>query len=384
MRLTKPPEAEDRIVCRGDLKMAQTKRRSRPTVLTVVGARPQFVKAAPLSRALRRHLREVLVHTGQHYDYEMSASFFEQLELPEPDRHLGIGSGRHGAMTGRMLEALEAAIGEEHPDAVLVYGDTNSTLAGALAAAKMHVPIIHVEAGLRSFDRRMPEEVNRRLTDHVSSLLFCPTTAAVQNLRREGIRRGVHNAGDVMMDAVLDNLARARKKAKPEVALPPRTYYLATVHRQENVDDDARLRAILGELARLPLPTLVPLHPRTRKRLEALGLSAQGLVRFLRPAPYLEMLLLTSGARAVLTDSGGLQKEAFILGTPCLTLRDTTEWVETVAAGANRLVGASPAKIRAAIRDLDRGRRMPSARRAYGDGRAAPKIAALIERWLRK
>jgi UDP-N-acetylglucosamine 2-epimerase len=351
-------------------------------VLTVVGARPQFVKAAPLSRALRRRLREVLVHTGQHYDDEMSKAFFEQLEIPEPDRHLGVGSGSHGVMTGRMLAALEEVMLEERPDAVLVYGDTNSTLAGALAAAKLHIPVVHVEAGLRSFDLRMPEEVNRRLTDHVSALLFCPTADAVAHLRREGLTRGVHNCGDVMMDAVLENLGRAQKKARPEIALPARSYYLATLHRQENVDDDARLTRILGELARLPLPTLLPLHPRTRKRLESLGLSASGQVRFLRPAPYLEMLLLTRGARAVLTDSGGLQKEAFILGTPCVTLRETTEWRETIAAGANQLVGASSAKIRAAVRALDRRRKIGSAARAYGGGRAAERIATILARWL--
>ena len=362
--------------------MASPRRASRPTVLTVVGARPQFVKAAPVSRALRRRLREILVHTGQHYDREMSASFFEQLQLPEPDCHLGIGSGSHGAMTGRMLEALEAVMVERRPDLVLVYGDTNSTLAGALAAAKLGIPIAHVEAGLRSFDLRMPEEVNRRLTDHVSQLLLCPTTAAVQNLKREGITRGVSRPGDVMMDAVRESLARARKIARPEAALPARSYYLATVHRQENVDDDGRLRDILDTLAALPLPTLMPLHPRTRKRIDALGFTPRGLLQFLRPAPYLDMLLLTSEARAVLTDSGGLQKEAFILGTPCITLRETTEWVETVEAGANRLAGASPPKIRAAAaatRPVPRG----AARRCYGDGRAADRIAALIERWLR-
>ena len=362
--------------------MASPPRRRRPKVLTVVGARPQFVKAAPLSRALRRRMREVLVHTGQHYDHDMSASFFEQLELPEPDRHLGIGSGSHGAMTGRMLEALEGVMREERPDAVIVYGDTNSTLAGALAAVKLHIPVAHVEAGLRSFDARMPEEINRRVTDHVSARLFCPTRAAVENLRREGVTRGVFNAGDVMMDAVLENLERAQARARPEVALPPRGYYLATLHRQENVDDERRLRAILGELARLPLPTLVPLHPRTRKRIESLGLAARGHLHFLRPAPYLEMLLLTRGARAVLTDSGGLQKEAFILGTPCITLRETTEWVETIEAGANRLVGASPTKIRAAVRALDRRPQARGAARAYGGGRAAEKIAAILARWL--
>jgi UDP-N-acetylglucosamine 2-epimerase len=347
-------------------------------VLTVVGARPQFVKAAPLSRALRGRMREILVHTGQHYDYEMSASFFEQLEIPEPDRHLEIGSGSHGAMTGRMLEALEHVMQDERPDMVIVYGDTNSTLAGALAAAKLHIPIAHVEAGLRSFDLRMPEEVNRRLTDHVSQLLLCPTRAAVENLRREGLTQGVSLVGDVMMDAVLENVKRA-----PVATRPPRSYYLATLHRQENVDDDTRLTAILDTLASLPYQTVLPLHPRTRKRVEALRLSARGGLQLVKPAAYLEMLRLTSDARAVLTDSGGLQKEAFILGTPCITLRETTEWIETVEACANRLAGASPAKIRRAVREVERGPRPSVSRRFYGGGRAAERIAKIIERWLR-
>jgi UDP-N-acetylglucosamine 2-epimerase len=351
-------------------------------VLTVVGARPQFVKAAPVSRALRRRLTEVLVHTGQHYDREMSESFFEQLAIPKPDRHLGIGSGRHGAMTGRMLEALETAMDEVRPDLVLVYGDTNSTLAGALAAAKLGIPIAHVEAGLRSYDLRMPEEVNRRLSDHISQLLLCPTAAAVQNLRREGLTRGVVPTGDVMMDAVLENLARARRMARPEMRLPAGSYFLATLHRQENVDDDQRLHDLVAALDALPLPALMPLHPRTRKRLESLGLAPRGALRLLRPAPYLDMLLLTSEARAVLTDSGGLQKEAFILGRPCITMRETTEWVETVAAGANTLVGASPAKIRAAVRRLPARVPVAAARRCYGTGHAAEKVAAAVERWL--
>ena len=355
--------------------------RPRPTVLTVVGARPQFVKAAPLSRALRRRFREVLVHTGQHYDPEMSQAFFDELGIPAPDVHLGIRSASHGAMTGRMLEALEGVMGGLRPAAVVVLGDTNSTLAGALAAAKLQLPVAHVEAGLRSFDPRMPEEVNRRLTDHVSSLLLCPTAAAVANLRKEGIRRGVHRVGDVMLDAVRQNLARARRAA-PKQRLPPRSYYLATIHRQENTDDAPRLRGLLEALASLPHPVVLPLHPRTRERLSRLGKRPGGQLHVAPPAPYLEMLRLASGARAVLTDSGGLQKEAFILGTPCLTLRDTTEWVETLAAGANRLVGADPARILRAARGLERRRPRWSAARVYGDGHASERIAAVLARFL--
>lgn len=354
---------------------------ARPTALTVVGARPQFVKAAPLSRALRRHLREVLVHTGQHYDREMSQAFFEELEIPRPDRQLGVGSGSHARMTGLMLERLEAVMLELRPDVVVVLGDTNSTLAGALAAAKLQIPVAHVEAGLRSFDPRMPEEVNRRLTDHVSELLFCPTPLAVRNLRREGIARGVHLVGDVMLDALAQNLARAEQLG---AAAPPRgSFYLATLHRQENTDDRRRLGAILGALAALDRPVLLPLHPRTRERLRRFGLQAQGSLRLQPPLAYLEMLLMLRNAAAVLTDSGGVQKEAFVLGTPCITLRETTEWVETLQGGRNRLVGADPRRIAAAVRAAGRlGRPRPS-KGAYGGGRAAERIARLVARFVR-
>jgi UDP-N-acetylglucosamine 2-epimerase len=350
----------------------------------VVGARPQFVKAAPLSRALRRRVREVLVHTGQHYDPDMSQSFFDELGIPAPDRHLGIGSGSHGSMTGRMLEALESVMKEVGPRLVLVLGDTNSTLAGALAAAKLGIPVAHVEAGLRSFDPRMPEEINRRLTDHVSLLLFCPTPTAVANLRAEGITRGVHRVGDVMMDAVRQNLARARRARPRQDAPEPRSYYLATLHRQENVDDPRRLAALLDALQSLPHPTILPVHPRTRKAIGALGFRAGPGLRLRAPATYLEMLMLESGARAVLTDSGGVQKEAFILGTPCVTLREATEWVETLAGGANRLAGADPARIRRAVREIERSRPRWTPGRLYGRGRAAEAVAKVVSGFLGK
>lgn len=356
--------------------------RRRPVVLTVVGARPQFVKAAPLSRALRRRVREVLVHTGQHHDHEMSQAFFDQLGIPVPDRHLGIRSGSHGRMTGRMLEGLEAAMLEVGPDMVVVLGDTNSTLAGALAAAKLGIPVAHVEAGLRSFDAGMPEEVNRRLTDHVSRLLFCPTPAAVRNLRAEGIRRGVHRVGDVMMDALVRNLGRARRLRRAGKHPAPGTYYLATLHRQENVDDPSRLASLVAALERLPHPVLLPLHPRTRDRLKGMGLEPGGALRLLPPVTYLEMLMLQSGARAVFTDSGGVQKEAFILGTPCVTLRETTEWVETLRGGANRLAGSAPARILAAARAIERRRPRWRAGGFYGHGRASEAIADVVARFL--
>ncbi|PYQ23884.1 MAG: UDP-N-acetylglucosamine 2-epimerase (non-hydrolyzing) [Acidobacteria bacterium] len=358
------------------------RRGARPVVVTVVGARPQFVKAAPLSRALRRRVSEVLIHTGQHYDHEMSQSFFDELGIPPPDRHLGIGSGSHGRMTGRMIEALEAALLEVRPELVLVLGDTNSTLAGAVAAAKLGIPVAHVEAGLRSFDARMPEEINRRVADHVSRLLFCPTPTAVRNLRAEGVRRGVHRVGDVMMDAVRQNLARARRLVPAASRPAPGTYYLATLHRQENVDDPGRLRSIVGALARLPHPTVLPVHPRTRERLKGMGLEPGGALRVGPPRGYLEMLLLEGGARAIFTDSGGVQKEAFILGTPCVTLREATEWVETLRGGANRLVGADPARILAAARAIERRRPQSRAGSVYGRGRAAEAIARRVAQFL--
>jgi UDP-N-acetylglucosamine 2-epimerase len=324
-------------------------------ILTIIGARPQFIKCAPVSAELRRRTKEVLVHTGQHYDDGMSAVFFRQLEIPRPDYHLGAGSGPHGQQTGRMLERLERVILKEKPDAVLVYGDTNSTLAGALAAAKLHVPVAHVEAGLRSFNRRMPEEVNRVLTDHVSSWLFCPTPTATANLRAEGVRGKISLVGDVMVDALLrgEKLARRKSRILARLGLKPRSFFLATIHRAENTDNLAALRRLFAALRRLSreAPVVLPLHPRTRRRLPALGAgAARGLI-LQPPLPYLDMLALQKNARAVLTDSGGVQKEACWLGTPCVTLRAETEWLETVASGWNTLAGTDPTRIvRAALR----------------------------------
>jgi UDP-N-acetylglucosamine 2-epimerase len=280
-----------------------------------------------------------------------------------------------------MLARLEEAMLEERPDLVMVLGDTNSTLAGALAAAKLGIPIAHVEAGLRSFDMSMPEEINRRVVDHLSALLYCPTRAAVENLGREGVTRGVRLVGDVMLDAVLQHRARAERL--PAGGEPPRaSYYLATVHRQENTDDPRRLASLLGALASLPRPVLFPVHPRTRARIAEQRQAPSGSLRLLPPQPYLRMLRLASGARAVLTDSGGLQKEAFILGVPCVTLRDTTEWVETLAAGANRLAGASPERIRRAVARIEAERPRRAPLRAYGGGRASERIAAGVTRFL--
>jgi UDP-GlcNAc3NAcA epimerase len=350
--------------------------------VTVVGARPQFIKAAVLSRLIREQcsgrLSELLVHTGQHYDDNMSEIFFRQLRIPAPDVELGVGSGSHGRQTGAMLEALEKVLLEHKPDRVLVYGDTNSTLAGALAAAKLHIPVAHVEAGLRSFYRAMPEEINRVVTDHLSDLLLCPTPTAVNNLAAEGIRSGVHLVGDVMLDASLYYRALI-EEGRVELTLPPglpADFYLLTVHRAENTDDPARLRAIVDTLNNLTgHPGVFPMHPRTRKMLTGQGLRLASHILAIEPVGFLEMLGLESRCRFIVTDSGGVQKEALFLGKPCITLRDQTEWVGTVQAGWNTLVGADPQKIRLAFEQL----RVPGERPAfYGSGDAGSKILSLI------
>jgi UDP-GlcNAc3NAcA epimerase len=349
-------------------------------ILTVVGARPQFVKAAPLVAALRKRFHHTLLHTGQHFDDAMSGVFFRELGIPKPQIHLGIAGGSHGAMTGAMLAAIEAAIERVKPSLVVVLGDTNSTLAGSLAAAKMNIPIAHVEAGLRSFDMKMPEEVNRRLTDHVATLLFCPTKSSAENLAREGITKGVFVVGDVMTD-VLRKMRSPAKKALRSMELP-RDFYYATVHRQENTDDRLRLSGILEALGRLPHPVVLPLHPRTRTRMKTFKLSAPPNLRIMEPVSYVASLGLSLGARAVLTDSGGLQKEAFLLGTPCLTLRDTTEWTETLKGGANRLVGARTASIVRAARAIERDPPQVRPGVIYGDGQTSDRIALLIKHYL--
>lgn len=357
-------------------------------VLTVVGARPQFVKAATVSRAIRSggdgKFVETIVHTGQHYEEKMSKVFFEELDIPPPDYNLGISDLSHGAMTGRMLEAIETVIVREMPDWVLVYGDTNSTLAGALAAAKLHVPVAHVEAGLRSFNMRMPEEINRIVADRVSTLLFCPTDTAVENLEREGFTAGVQNVGDVMYDAVLHFGAKAKSGSLiyRDLGLSERGFVLATCHRQENTDDPARMAGIITALARiaLVLPVLFPMHPRTRKRLSELDLDVcLGRLHVIEPVSYLEMIALEQGARVIVTDSGGVQKEAFFFGVPCITMRDETEWSETVDCGWNCLVGADAERIVNAFqvqKDFDISAGRPG---FYGDGAAAEKILAALK-----
>ena len=349
-------------------------------ILTVVGARPQFVKAAPLVAALRKRFDHTLLHTGQHFDEAMSGAFFRELGIPKPQIHLGISGGTHGAMTGAMLAQIETALLRVKPDMVVVLGDTNSTLAGALAAAKLHIPVAHVEAGLRSFDMKMPEEINRRVTDHLSSLLFCPTRVSAAQLRREGVTKGVHVVGDVMTD-VLRRMRPAARKSLRDLELP-REFYFATVHRQENTDDRDRLSAITEALGRLPYPVVFPLHPRTQARLKAFHIRLPENVRSLGPVSYSQSLGLGLRSRAVLTDSGGLQKEAFLLSRPCVTLRDTTEWTETLRGGANRLVGANALKIVRAVKAIEARPPRVSPGVVYGDGRSAERIARLIARSL--
>lgn len=358
----------------------------RPKIATIVGARPQFIKCAPLSRALRRRYREVLLHTGQHYDECLSGVFFEELGIPRPDYHLGVGSGSHAQQTATMLIRIEDTLARERPDIVLVFGDTNSTLAGALAAAKLHVPVAHVEAGLRSGNRAMPEEINRIAVDRVSDLLFCPTRTAVALLEREGIRRGVYHTGDVMYDAVLASIpvAKGRSSILQHLGLAPKSYYLATVHRAENTDDPARLFCILDALQALDCPVVLPLHPRTRN---ALGSRTAGFgpggrfsrVRALEPVGYLDMLMLTGSARKVLTDSGGLQKEAYFLGVPSVVFRAETEWVELVDSGASVLVGADREAIQKAVA---RPEVSWDPQGPFGDGAAAAHIAERVGEFL--
>jgi UDP-GlcNAc3NAcA epimerase len=380
-------------------------------ILTIIGARPQFIKAAMVSRAIAAHnqklktknqkpITEVILHTGQHFDANMSEIFFRQMGIPEPDYLLDIHGGSHGEMTGRMLTGIEKVILKENPDYVLVYGDTNSTLAGALAAAKLHVPVAHVEAGLRSYNRRMPEEINRILTDQLSTILFCPTDTAINNLKTEGFphRLGNNNenfpttdqkpktrnqqllinVGDVMQDAAL---FFGKQASKPKQVTHDGDFVLATLHRAENTDDPVRLRAIvsaLNEIHSSILPVILPLHPRTRNALQQGGLSLNGHV--IEPVGYLEMLWLLKHCSLVVTDSGGVQKEAFFFAKPCVTTRDQTEWVELVEAGANCLVGADERKILDGIQHM-LGQKVRDDDQLYGGGEAAEKVVNSISQY---
>ena len=341
-------------------------------IVSIIGARPQFIKHAPVSLALSRRFRSVSIHTGQHYDEKMSDIFFNELKIPRPEYLLDIGKAAlHGAQTGLMLQQIEEILLKESPNAVLVYGDTNSTLAGALAASKLRIPIVHIEAGLRSFNRDMPEEVNRILTDHVSELLFAPTSVAIENLSREGITKGVYRTGDVMCDTL--NLMRPFLKRLQEG-----DYYFATLHRPYNTDEQQRLTKILDVMNALPAPVVFPIHPRTANNLRKWGVDTGRFsnIRFVDPVGYEACLSYQSRARYVITDSGGIQKEAYMLQVPCITVRSETEWVETLEGGCNTLVFDNLDE----IADLVKSERHITFKDLYGDGHAAEEIAAIIAR----
>ncbi len=349
-------------------------------IVSLVGNRPQFVKAAPLCHALRAEGEEILVHSGQHYDPDLADLFFDELGIPAPDHSLAVGPGSPLHQLTIMMERLEPVLADAKPDALLVYGDTTTTLAGALVAAKMDVPLAHVEAGLRSFDKRMPEEQNRVITDHLSDVLLCPTQQAVDNLAREGVTKGVHLVGDVMYDACRAFAALAAKQpGAVGRGLKPGGYVLVTIHRAAATDTPEALSAMVEVLTSLGAPAIFPVHPRTRAKLEAAGRwdelqNVPGLI-MARPAGYLDFTALLMQAQAVITDSGGVQKEAYFHGVPCITLRDTTEWVETVDGGFNRLTGMDAAKVAEAMADLS----MPDARpQYYGDGHAADAIVRAL------
>lgn len=360
-------------------------------LINIVGARPQFIKVSAVSRAIQQHnnqssspaIVEKIVHTGQHYNENMSKDFFDELRISRPACNLRVGSGSHGEQTADMLQRIEAVLVKEKPDICMVYGDTNSTLAGALAAAKLHIPVAHVEAGLRSFNRKMPEEINRVVTDHVSDLLFCPTKTAVDNLAKEGVTQGVHETGDVMYDCVLFYAKKAKaieQKTLRSLNVRSKSYYLATVHRADNTDDVLRCTHIveaLNEIATMDSPVILPLHPRTVVCIGKYGLKFAGDVKVIQPVSYLEMLVLENNARIILTDSGGVQKETYCLGVPCITLRDETEWVETVESGWNTLAGTDKHRI---INGVGRADEMQavSPKSVYGDGDASRKIVKLL------
>ncbi len=352
-------------------------------LITIIGARPQFIKAAAVSREIAQHknIEEIIIHTGQHFDANMSEIFFEQMKIPEPDYNLEINSLTHGAMTGRMIERIEEVLLKEQPDWVLVYGDTNSTIAGSLAAKKLHIKVAHVEAGLRSFNRNMPEEINRILTDKISDILFCPTDTAVQNLQNEGIGRNslaqIVKSGDVMQDVAIfySNLAQ-----KPDFELPEK-FILSTIHRAENTDDPKRLTSIFNALSEISndIPIILPLHPRTKKIISNSQLKTQNSkLIIIKPIGYLQMIYLLQNCSLVMTDSGGLQKEAFFFEKPCVTLRDETEWVELVDNGFNKIVGADENKIISGYQEMIQIKNNYNIN-LYGNGEASKKIISELK-----
>ncbi len=347
-------------------------------ILHIIGARPQFIKAAMVSKAWNQSGEEAILHTGQHYDENMSRLFFDELGLPEPTINLGVGSGSHAEQTSRMLTGIDAFIEKRSPDWVIVYGDTNSTLAGALSASKRLIKTAHVEAGLRSFNRSMPEEINRVVSDTLANLLFCPTKQAVANLKAEGILQGVFNTGDVMADGLFHFLEAAEERSTilKKLGLTEKQFALATLHRGGNVDERGKLSAIFKGFEQINIPIIFPVHPRTQKMLEYFGIAAPNNVHLIEPLGYLDMLMMEKNAECILTDSGGIQKEAYLLGTRCITLREETEWVETVTSGWNCLTGADSSKIAARFYDFKPKGSRPD---IYGDGHAADKIIKILK-----
>lgn len=348
-------------------------------IITIVGARPQFIKTPLVSAEISKFAQEIIVHTGQHYDDAMSGIFFRELGIKKPKYNLNIGSGNQGAQTGQMLEGIEKILLKEKPDLVLIYGDTNSTIAGALAAAKLHIPVAHIEAGMRSYNRQMPEEINRVVSDHISTLLFCPTKSAVQILKGEGISKGVYFTGDVMADIQ----QKFTKKMLKTYNLQPKTYLLATVHRQENTDKRENLENIVEALMQINKTIIWPLHPRTKKMLGEYGLDKKlalsPSVRLIEPQGFKEMMSLECNAELILTDSGGVQKEAYLARVPCITLRNETEWQETVQSGWNQLAGSNINKILKLVKNYPRPKSHPN---FLGNGQAYQKIAKIIQKYL--
>lgn len=348
-------------------------------ILSVVGARPQFIKLAVLSREIRKRFDEVIVHTGQHYDIEMSKVFFEQLNIPNPDYNLEVGSGSHAKQIGNIIIRLEKILIKENPSLVLVYGDTNSTLGGALCAAKLGISVCHVESGMRSYDK-IPEEINRVIADHISDIFFCTTETAVGNLENEGITKNVFLVGDLMIDALVNHIKIAEKKSSilKELGLRRNAYMLTTIHRAENTEDKLKLKSILNGLLQSKENIILPLHPRTKKYLQdytLIGKIGNSNIRIIKPLPYLDMLMLEKNSRKIITDSGGVQKEAYFFKVPCITLRDITEWKETVENGFNILVGSDSSKIYKAIKNFKiRKKHM----QFYGKGDASKKMADIL------
>lgn len=346
-------------------------------IVSIIGARPQFIKATAISQLLRKYCQEIIIHTGQHYDDNMSKIFFEELEIPQAQINLGIGGGSHAEQTGQMMIEIERILSEEKPGWVIVYGDTNSTLAGSLAATKLNIPVAHVESGLRSYNRSMPEEINRIICDHISQLLFCPTKKAVEILRKEGIIKGVHWSGDVMYDVLLNFLPHARNNSQivEHLGLKGKRYALTTIHRAGNTDDIQRLDTLFSILGKAKLQIVLPIHPRTRNIIEKYALQLADNILLINPVGYLDMLKLEAEAEYILTDSGGVQKEAYWLGKRCITLRDETEWSETVEAGWNILGGVNEDIILKALSEWKpHGERLPF----FGDGHAAKNIVDVL------